>query len=325
MSGANRKSKGRSRRALTAVKAKSLGYECEDLTAADAVSGLDVTLAGLFRYKKYAPLKKAFERGQFLRNLKAKAGVVDTVSEAASALKLASGQELRNILDRDDEAADIWYQKRLDTRIRVREAMLETAKGGNQAAIRVVENYLKDEDKGRPAGTDLTRLIQKDIADLFDVTRITVGDWSNKHKCPRNADGSYNLYEVIRWYAEFVKSKSTGRMLPADTMRDLKAEGLRLDLAERQHSLLDREEVIAGLVARCQAMVGAFNYKRRELANMVHNQTIEGVEDILGRFFEDLQRQQLEVPEFLELPAAAAEKLQECFNILTTKDTKGHE
>jgi len=313
----NRQSKIDNRKSkyfISQTSVRRLGFECEDLAEADLAAALARPLAEFL--KRDDKLSASFERGRFLRNLKAKAGVVDTVSEAAAALKLSSGQELRDILDTDPEAADIWYQTRLDTRVRVREALLAAAEEGNQRAITVVENYLKDEEKTRPAGSDLTRLIQKEIADLFDVTRITVNDWTNKHKCPRNADGSYNLYEVIKWYGEFVKSKSTGRMLPADTLRDLKAEEKRLDLAQRRHKLLDREEVIAGLVARCQLMVGAFNYKRRELANMVHNQTIENIEDILGRFFEDLQRQQLEVPEFLELPEAALEKLGECFELL---------
>jgi len=68
------KGRSRPRRSLTVAAAKSLGYLSENITAADADSGLDVTLAGLFRYKKYAHLKAAFERGQFLRNLEAEAG-----------------------------------------------------------------------------------------------------------------------------------------------------------------------------------------------------------------------------------------------------------
>jgi len=312
---ANRKS-SRRRRTLSVAAAKSLGYEFDSITAADAGSGLDVTLVGLFRYKKYENLKKAFERGQFLRNLAGLAGVVETVSEAARKLGLASGSALREILDTDLEAANLWNQRRLDTKIKAREGLITAAADGNQAAIRAIENYLRDDQRPASGGPDLHKLMQKDIADLFDVDRLTVRNWAERHNCPRNSDGSYDLASVIRWWRDFEKRRSGTHIEPADKLRDLKAEEKKLDLMERQHSLLDREEVISGLVARCQAMVGAFNYKRRELANMVHNQTIEGVEDILGRFFEDLQRQQLEVPEFLELPAAAAEKLKECFELL---------
>ena len=306
--------RGRSRpmRRLTVAAAKSLGYLSENLTAADADSGLDVTLAGLFRYKKYAHLKAAFERGQFLRNLKAKAGVVDTVSEAAAALKLSSGQALRDILDTDIEAADIWYQTRLDTRIRVREAMLQAAKDGNQKAIAVVENYLKDQDAQRPAGSDLTKLLQKEIADLFDVTRITVNDWCNKQKCPRNSDGTHNLYEVIRWYGDYERGKTTGKMPSADTLRDVNAEINRLKLAKMRDELVEIEPVVAGLVKRWQVMVAAFQYKRRELATMCHGQTVDSMIDIFSRHFDDLQRQMLDVSDVLSLSAEA----EATFNLL---------
>jgi len=290
------------------------------MTAADAASGLDVTLAGLFRYKKYAAVKAAYERGRFLRELEDTASVVETVSEAARKLKLSSGAELRGILDSDAEAADIWQSRRLATRIETRKGLIAAAAAGNQAAIRVVENYLKD-DQAAPAGSDLTKLMQKEIAELFDVNRVTVNDWTNRHKMPRNADGSYNLYEIIRWYGEFARGKATGRMPTADTLRELKAEEKKLDIAARRGELLDRQEVIAGLVGRYQQMVTAFTYKRRQLATMCHNQTVENIEDILGRFFGDIRRKQLELPDFLDLPEAAEKKLVECFEILATEGT----
>lgn len=312
--------RGNHLRIPSAVAVKSLGYECEDLTAADAASGLDVTLAGLFRYKKYAPLKAAWEWGQFLRNLKAKASVVDTVSEAARALKLSSGQELRNILDTDPEAANIWYQKRLDTKIKTRQGLLKAVEDGNQAAIKVVENYLKDEESQRPASSDLTKLLQKEIADLFDVSRITVNEWSNKHRLTRNADGTYNLYETIKWYGEFIKRKSTGRMPAADTLRDLKAEQMQLKLARQKGELLERELVIGGFVGRFERIIASCKHKAHEIATMAHGQTVDAIEKLIAHHHEDQQRQWSELQEFLELPADAEKKLVECLNILTTNE-----
>jgi len=315
------KGRSRRRRTLSVAAAKSLGYKFDSITAADAASGLDVTLAGLFRYKKYAAHKAAFERGQFLRNLAALAGVVETVSEAARKLGLASGQVLREILDSDIEAANLWSQRRLDTKIAAREGLISAAADGNQAAIRAVENYLRDETRPAAGGPDLNKLIQKQVADLFDVDRLTIRNWTDRHKCPRNVDGTFDLSSVIRWWRQFEQRKSGTHVVSTDPLRDMKTEEKRLDLAERRGSLLDREEVIAGLVARCQAMVSAFNYKRREVATMCHNQTVENIENILGRFFDDIQRRQLELPEFLSLPAAAEEKLNELMNILTKELT----
>jgi hypothetical protein len=302
---------------ISAAEVRRLGFECENLATADAEAGTKKLLSDIL--PKFPKLKEAWERGQFLRNLQALAGVVATVSEAAHKLGMPSGEALRDMIDTDPEVGDIWKQTRLNTIIEAREALLVAAKDGNHVAIRAVENYLREEKQQGPgARADTTRLRQTELVELFRVTRITIADWYNKQGMPRNADKTYNLAEVIRWYGDYVKRKVGGRLLPADDLRVQKAEMTRLDVAERKHQLLEREEVITGLVGRWQKIVGAFGYKRRELAGLVHGQTIDNIEELLGRFFEDLQREWLTVPEFLYLPEKAAEKLAECMKLCQT-------
>lgn len=310
--------------ALTEAAAQRLGFEYEDLAAADGAAGLTPNLAKYL--ERHPRLRVAFERGQFLRNLKSLASIVMTVSEAAHKLGLQSGEALREILDTDAEAGDLWSQKRLDTIIDARQALLTAAKEGNHVAIRAVENYLREEKQQAGPAADLQHLSQKEIAELFDVSRVTLNEWQSKHGLSRNADRSYNLAEVIRWYGEFAKRKIGGKILPADKLRDLKAEEKSLDLAQRRGQLLEREAVVAGFLARWQMVVGAFGYKRRELSQMVHGQTIERIEEQLGRFFEDLQRSWLSVPEFLQLPPEAAAKLAECLQLCAEpQETEGGE
>jgi len=299
---------------ISQTNVRRLGYECESLVDADLAAELARPLAEFL--SRDAKLQDAWERGQFLRNLKGLASVVETVSEAARKLELSSGNELRELIDSDPEVGDLWNQTRLNTKIQAREALLAAAKDGNQAAIRVVENYLKDDAKV-PAGPDMHHLSQKQIAELFDIDRITVRNWELRDKLPRNGDGTYDLYVTVKWYKDYMARKGGATVPAADTLRDMKAEQMKLDLAQRKGQLLGREEVIAGLVARVQAMVSACNYRRRELASMCHGQTVEGIEDILGRFFEELQRKQLEMPEFLDIPDAAQQKLVECLEILS--------
>lgn len=306
------------KRSLTEAAAQRLGFECGDLAEADAASGIRPNLANyLQRHPRY---KAAYDRGRFLANLKSLAGVVATVSEAAHKLALVSGEALREILDSDAEAADIWSQTRLDTIIAARQALLEAAKQGNQTAIRAVENYLREEKQTAGPAADLAHLLQKEVCELFAVSRVTLGEWQAKQGLPRNTDKTYNLCDVIRWYGEFSSRKSGGRILPADKLRDLKAAEKEIDLAERRGQLLDREAVIEYLTARWQQVIGAFRYKRRELAMMVHAQTVERIEDALGRFFEDLQNSWLNVPEFLQLPPEAEGKLAELFASLAEKE-----
>ena len=296
---------------MTAVQ--RLGYECENLVEADSKSGIKRNLAKLL--SRHPNLKGAWERGQFLKNLQALAGIVATVSEAAHKLGLASGEQLREMLDTDAEIADVWNQTRLNTIIDAREALLQAAKEGNQTAIRAVENYLREE-KQTTARVDTVRLRQSELCELLGITRVTLTDWEKRQALPRNADKTYNLAEVIRWYTEFVKSRSGGKMLPADELRNLKAEEKRLDLMTRRSQLLKREDVVTGFIARLEKLVGAFRYKRRELAIMLHGHTADSIEEILGRFFEDLQKEQREIPEFLHLPEAAAAKFEECMALI---------
>ena len=314
------KGSSRPRRSLTVAAAKSLGYLSENITAADADSGLDVTLAGLFRYKKYAPLKAAFERGQFLRNLEAEAGSSPNISRAARHLGFKSGQDLRNLLDGDTEAINVWSQARLALEIEQNKRVFDLAAQGSKWCIQLVEKFLTTDEEGiRPAGADLTRLIQKEIADLFDVTRITVNDWTNKQRCPRNADGTYNLYEVIRWYGDYERGKTTGKMPTADEMREIKIVRLRREEAQARGDLLERDSVVAGFCQRFERIVASCKHKAREIAIMAHGQTVDAIEKLIAHHHEDIQRQWCDVPEQLQLSPAAEEKLTECLEIISAE------
>jgi len=266
--------------------------------------------------KKYPQLGEAWERGQLLRNLKGCAAAIMTVTQAAKLLGFERGRELRELLDTDTEVCDLWEQTRIEAVAAAKQALAEAAKSGNQQAIKAVESFLYDEGEGRAANINYAALTINQMADLFGVTRQTIHDWYSKHGLVRNAEGGINLKDAITWYGNFAKRKVNGRLLPADKLRDLKAEEKIIDLAERRHELLPREEVAAGLLGRWGKIVGAFKYKGRELASMVHGQTVDGIEDILSRFFEDLQREWLTVPEYLYLPPEAEKKLEELMIML---------
>jgi len=314
-----RTNRKRRRLPLPGFAVRSLAFECEDLAAADVElhrerPRLRKTLAVYL--KRFPELGDAWERGQLLRNLRACAAAIMTVTQSAKLLGFERGAKLRELLDTDSEVGDLWEQTRIEAVAAAKTALAEAAKSGNQQAIKAVESFLCDEGEGRAANINYSQLTINQTAELFGVTRQTVYDWYTKHGLARNAEGGISLKEAIEWYGNFVKRKGNGRLLPADKLRDLKAEEKIIDLAERRHQLLDREEVIAGLLGRWGKIVGAFKYKGRELATMVHGQTVDGIEDILSRFFEDLQREWLTVPEFLYLDPAAAEKLEELLVLL---------
>lgn len=304
---------------ISAVRVKSLGYDCENLTEADKLTELDVSLTELF--DKYPKLKEAWERGQFLRKVYQYADSVETVTQAARKLGLASGEAFRELLDTDKEVVNIWNNKRDDTRIAARKGIINAASEGNPTAVKYVEGFLKDDDnRTTPVSNDTKRLTQIAIAELFVVERQTIRNWEEKYGCPRNTDKTYDLARVIAWYKDYAGSQSAPKADSKDKLRDLKAEEKELDLKQRRHQLLPREEVIEDFVSNYQNIVGSLHYKSRELASLCHGQTVDGIEQILLRFFEDILRQWSEVPESLHLSAEASEKLIELMSLIRVTD-----
>lgn len=307
--------------------AKRLGFECEDLAAADIAlhnerPRLRKTLQ---KYcEKYSELGAAWERGQLLRNLKACAGAIMTVSQAAKLLGFEHGRALRELLDTDGEVSDLWEQTRIHAVARAKTALATAAEGGNQAAIKAMENFLYDEGEGARGGGNINynQISVSQAAELFGVSRQAIFLWYTKHGMPRNADKTINLREAIAWFERFTKAKvSGGSEGPADTLRDLKAEEKKMDLAHRRHELLDRAEVMAGYGTRWQKITASCRYKTRELAALVHNQTVDRSAKILEDFFSELQSQWLEVPEFLQLEAAAGKKFAEVLDLIKTDES----
>jgi len=312
---------------MSEAAAQRLGFACKDIAEADAQSGIRPNLSKYFEH--HPRLRAAFDRGRLLKYL-VELGPNAFTWEASNRLKdlgfvqFDSPGSLRDFLDKDAEANELWETSRVNGFIENRQNLRKTAGEGNVRAIQLLDKWAVDrqQEKAGPA-VDLTHLSQKEICDLFCVSRVTLGEWQSKQNLPRNTDGTYNLAEMIRWHGDFCSRKQGGRILPADKLRDLKAEEKAIDLAERRGRLRDIEEVIGGLAVRWQRIVGAFRYKRRELAMMVHGQTVERIEDALGRFFEDIQRAWCEkLPEFADVPPEAEVKLNEFLDLMVKKTDK---
>ena len=308
--------------------ARRLGYKCTDMAMADLVlhryrPRLRKTMA--FYCQKYSEIGEAFDRGRLLFNLTDAARGVQTVSQAAKLLGFEHGRALRELLDTDSEINSVWEQNRIKTGARAKKALVKSAEQGNQAAIKAVEAFLYDEGEGttgRGVNINYQSLGIDQTAKLFSVTRQTIYVWYTKNGLPRNGDGTINLKEARKWFEAFTRSKVTeGAVIPADSLRDLKAEQMRMNLAVRRHELLEQAEVTAGLAERWQKITAAFKYRTRELASMVHNQTVDGCVDILGRFFAELQAGWLEVPEFLHLSPKAQEKFIELMEAIRSNGT----
>jgi len=50
---------------------------------------------------------------------------------------------------------------------------------------------------------NLRHLMQKQVAELFSVDRLTIRNWTKQHGCPRCRSGNYDLYAVIQWWTKY--------------------------------------------------------------------------------------------------------------------------
>jgi len=80
---------------------------------------------------------------------------------------------------------------------------------------------------------------------------------------------------------------------------EVKSENVHRVIEDDQR--LNRDEVIAGFVARWQRIVTTFKDNKHKLALKVHGQTMDTTEDILGEFFDYAQRSWMNLPESLPL------------------------
>lgn len=138
-----------------------LGYKFENLDDANAAlkkQGLHRPLKNIL--EEYPRLQRAWDRGQFLRNLKAFAKKGFSVSKAAKKLGLASGQVLQKMIDEDVEVEDVWKQAKFQVYIgrkeKERSDFLADVRRGDPEAIRKAERFLLGE-KAR-GGADISRI-----------------------------------------------------------------------------------------------------------------------------------------------------------------------
>jgi hypothetical protein len=316
---------------ISTLRLKRLAFSCEHMAEADQVGGLKRPLADIIA--SHDKLAAAWDRGQLLRNLEGCAAAIMTVTQAAKLLGFESGAKLRELLDTDAEVRDLWEQKRIGTVYQAKAALAEAAKEGNQAAIRAVEVFLRDEGEIPPAGrVDYTRLGTNQLAELFGCARQTVFEWYTKHGLARNTDGTFDLKTAIAWFEQYtLKKASKGKEILAqsDPLRAIRAQTLALELDRRRGQLLEREPVIAGQVARFKNLVDGLGKLTREVAPMLVNQTVERIKEIISSWAGTIIVAQRQIPDELELGPDAAEALARVYQSLNneqaTEDTEDTE
>ncbi len=311
-----KQTKGRRIKQPTAEAVKPVGKQTDNFAEADDRAGLTRPLADILAKNK--KLTAAWERGRFLRDLGELAATAVTINEAEGSLQLEAGS-LKPILADDREAADIWNSARLETTIDIKKALVDQAKSGKPMAARQIENILRREI-ARPRA-DFHHLPIELMVELTGKTRQTIHAWYSKHGLQRNSDKTFDLTVFLNWFEDFTLKKA-GRAAAPQTAFDTnplaakKAEKLEMDIAAQKGQLLPRSAVIAGLLARHQAMINAMARKSGPLAMSCHGQTTEKIAGLLEKFFDEAKRDQCQVPDELGLDDKAQKKFIELMEMI---------
>jgi len=303
------------------VQVKMLAINCS--TMAEAEQSLPKLPNLIARHKEIAA---AWQRGRFLRNLRGLASVPVTLAEAARRLNLNEADALQTILEIDHEAGDTWHQTRYDAFTKIKIALVKTAFEGNQAAIRAIENFLRIEMDHKASGPQRLRI--SDIADLVGRSRHLIYNWVSRYKLPLGTDKTVELKHFLRWFETFTAgnaaSKNGGKSDQESRLHAMKAESIEMELKRRRHELLDRDEVMAGILARHQVLINSMRKKAPQIAQLCQGQKPERIIKIITDSLADICRELCQVPAELHLPESVAKAYRHVLEILN-KDIENHD
>lgn len=306
---------------LTAARVRKLALDFDDLAGADAHLGRRFDLVGLLA--KHGELLAAWQRGRFLRNLRRAASTGMSLAEAAHDLQIAP-EDLRQRIDGDIEAAEIWNEARLDASIELKTAWKEKAKEGNARAMAQVEAALRDEIAH--AVLDIHNIPEERMAEIAAVNVSTLFRWRQSAGLPRNSGATtYDLPAVWGWFEQFTKQRSSGgAVVDVDPLRAQKAREKQLRNAELEGRLWPRETVLASLAARAQLLAETLSAARAsELGQRCDGQPAPQIARMLEAFFGDVKRAACQLGDELNLPAAARAAWDALVGQLGTENSDG--
>lgn len=158
---------------------------------------------------------------------------------------------------------------------------------------------LTQRDKGKVASSkDVTRLMLKDLEDFFRIPRKTWNDWFRRG-LPRNADGTYNLYEVGPWVRERLGKPDKDEPTVKDQREALNLERDQFNF-EKEKNLLITKDRAKELLIKLSAQ--QHEIYRQMLSVLPPDYADKLEKSTLSRMshqFEDLEQMQLEnVDEF---------------------------
>ncbi len=305
------KAKPRKRKVSVTISAvKAAAFECGCIIA--GAKALGITDIGK-HFARHPRHKAAWERGLFLGNLRDLAAAPTEKAEAAHALGMDIAA-FEKLLAEDLEAVAVWNQAHIDTVIEMKREFRKQAAAGKKHAMDRMLRVMRG-DLVRPE-VDFNAVSLADVAEICGITRQTVHTWVSQFAAPQNIGGTYSLIALWQWYEGFVAQKIEGGKVKvsaevSDPLRFARSKKLSMEVDELAGRLLDRDEVVAGILARHQQFLNAVNGKPEEMAIALAGQPSDVVVKALTEFFDGIKGELCYVPDELRLDEGAKVKMLE--------------
>ncbi len=314
----------RGRSPLREAEVRRLALRCEDV--ADADSEIRTRSPLVLILKRFPRLKKAWDRGRFLRNLRDLASQAPSIAQAASHLGF-SEQKFQELLDEDMEVADIWKKEQLKLYVETRRQVFELAADDVSWAKKCIYDLMtKHPEAGLRADVLEVSITTEQLAKLTKKSIQTIYNWLKKFNLPRNTDKTFNLCMVWAWYEEFLLKKASGgdaSITPLDPLKQVKAERIRLELRKSRKELLNRDEVIAGQIVWFHNILGCFERGVEELTRLCYGQDREKIAEIFESFFTRLHVESCKIPKEFHLSMKQEQDLFEFLRSLKPHESTG--
>lgn len=272
---------------LTNAMVTAWGFKCENMTEAALLH--KGNLVG--RLKRSAALRKAWDRGRFLRNISQYASAGATKAEVAIQLDI----ELAHFEERlaDPEAADVWISAQNSAMLAVKMGIKDHAIAGKAAAIKSLQRIFESE-KPRGSHLDIFKVTMAQLASIAQVSRETIHQWITTKGMPRAGDNTFDLRVVWEWFGIHSQRKVnvTPQVSSVDEMKDIKTLALKRDFDLERGKLIDRDVVIAGYVGRQKWDLEFYDRNIDSVCDKASNLPRQGVREILDKF-QDQRRLEL--------------------------------
>jgi hypothetical protein len=316
----------------SAVAVKHWALKHETLSACEAGEGLSFELAPVLG--RYKTLAAAWERGQFLRKLKASASTTATLEQIEFDLGLAEGS-LAPQLEKDAEAREMYNHARFATINKVQAGIVAAVEAGrlSPTSLKQLDTFLRMQIVTKDV--DFDKVPTAVMEDLFGVTRQTLINWKKTRGLTGSLDGTtYDLRDWLRqgWtetadgvrqrvpgkYEQLITDKVSAQPGKYAAAAQNDADWLRAEKARRQLAVMDKELIradaaMAALVARAAAINQYIAAVGEGLNLALADRTPEQIRDKLAAYHAGLREASCRLPpNFPELlPEAVAVKFME--------------